>query len=269
MSENNPYQQPKAELLEGVEQASFGAITQSRRTPFGHGATWLADAWRMFTLNWGLWLAGVLVVMLIAMAIGFIPLIGTLAGPLMNPVLYAGIFIVARKMDAGQSVDFGDFFYGFQNRTGTLIGFGAINLLLAIVFMVVIGVLAWAILGSDFSAMMSAVDADSVPQANPQFALNLALVGLIALAVMVPWMALIWFAVPLLVLDDSMTIGRAMSLSFSGCLKNILPMFLYGLLATVLVVAALIPLMLGLLVVMPLMFISLYTSLKDIYVQAA
>ena len=95
--------------------------------------------------------------------------------------------------------------------------------------------------------------------------MNLALVALLALALMIPWMALIWFAVPLLVLDDDMTIGKAMSLSFVGCFKNILPMFLYGLLATVLIVVGMIPFMLGLLVVMPLLFISLYTSLKDIY----
>ena len=51
-------------------------------------------------------------------------------------------------------------------------------------------------------------------------------------------------------------------------LKNILPMTLYGLLLIILMFVAMIPLMLGLLVLLPVTFITVYTSFRDIYVDA-
>ena len=93
------------------------------------------------------------------------------------------------------------------------------------------------------------------------------LVLLIGAALLVPYLAMMWFAVSLLVLYDSMTIGRALALSFSGCMKSFLPMTLYGLLIFIFLVVALIPFMLGLLVFMPVMAISVYTSFKDIYLS--
>lgn len=265
MSEHNPYQQPQAVLTTG--EAEFPAIRAAAVRPFGHGALWLSQAWEIFAKNWGLWLGGVLVIYAISMAIGFFPLIGMLAGPILNPVLYAGIYNVARKLENNQPVEFGEFLSGFQHRTGTLIGFGAISLLLAILLMLVVALVGWAILGADMSTLMSAADADVMPSMNMLMLEKTMLVLLIGAALLFPFLAMTWFAVPLLVLDDSMTIGRALALSFSGCMKSFLPMTLYGVLMLVLLVVALIPFMLGLLVFLPLIAISVYTSFKDIYLS--
>jgi uncharacterized membrane protein len=56
-----------------------------------------------------------------------------------------------------------------------------------------------------------------------------------------------------------------MKMSFSGCLKNILPFLLYGIIAMVLFILATIPIGLGLLVVVPMLTASIYTGYRDIY----
>jgi uncharacterized membrane protein len=58
---------------------------------------------------------------------------------------------------------------------------------------------------------------------------------------------------------------EAMKESFAGCLKNIVPFLLYGIILLVLNVVAAIPLLLGYLVFVPVAAASLYTSYRDIY----
>jgi len=57
----------------------------------------------------------------------------------------------------------------------------------------------------------------------------------------------------------------AMKLSFAACLKNMLPFLLYGLIFMVLLIIAIIPVGLGLVIVVPMMMTSLYTSYTDIF----
>ena len=75
---------------------------------------------------------------------------------------------------------------------------------------------------------------------------------------------MIWFAPALVILND-MGAVEAMKRSFSGCIKNILPFLLYGVIAMVLVILGMIPLFLGLLVVIPVLTAAIYTSYKDIF----
>jgi uncharacterized membrane protein len=53
--------------------------------------------------------------------------------------------------------------------------------------------------------------------------------------------------------------------SFSACLKNILSFLVWSVAALVLGFLALIPLLLGLLIVGPLMMVSIYISYRDIF----
>jgi uncharacterized membrane protein len=75
-----------------------------------------------------------------------------------------------------------------------------------------------------------------------------------------------WFA-PALIAMEGMSALSAMKLSFLGCLRNILPFLLYGVLALVMFFIGAIPVGLGLLVVMPVMTASMYTAFRDIYYQ--
>lgn len=268
MSDFNPYQQPQADVT-GHLPSTLLDVQAPRRRPFGHGAGWLADAWRIFTLNGWLWIGGALVLWIVQMAISSVPLLGMFASVVLGPMIYAGAYIVARKSDQGQAIAFEDFFAGFQTRPGVLLALGGVSLGMFVAICAIGLALGWALLGADAVSTLGALDAGTAPPLDPlsQGAKVLLLV-LVLTALSIPYMALVWFAVPLLLFSDGMTVGRAMHWSFVGTMKNILPMTLYGLLLVILTVVAVIPLMLGLLVLMPVMMISVYTSFRDIYADA-
>ena len=60
---------------------------------------------------------------------------------------------------------------------------------------------------------------------------------------------------------------ESMKQSFSGCLKNIVPFLVYGVVFLVLGVLASLPIFLGWLVLGPMLSASVYTSYKDIYLK--
>jgi uncharacterized membrane protein len=61
---------------------------------------------------------------------------------------------------------------------------------------------------------------------------------------------------------------EAMKESFAGCLKNIMPFLIYGLVALVFAILAAIPFGLGWLLLGPVLIGSVYASYRDIYLEA-
>ena len=80
------------------------------------------------------------------------------------------------------------------------------------------------------------------------------------------YMAL-WFAAPL-VLFDGVAPGAALKASFSACLKNVIAFTLYAIVLVVLFIVATIPFGLGLIVVVPVALISVYTAYREIFFDA-
>jgi len=60
-----------------------------------------------------------------------------------------------------------------------------------------------------------------------------------------------------------------MKSSFQGCLRNMLPFLIYGILGFLLAIVAVIPLGLGLLVLGPVMWGTMYVGYRDIFVRRA
>jgi uncharacterized membrane protein len=92
----------------------------------------------------------------------------------------------------------------------------------------------------------------------------LLLAVLVAMLLGIPLAMAMYFA-PSLVALDAVPVLQAFRLSLIGCLKNILPFLLYGVIAVLLVFLGTIPLLLGLLVVIPLLTIAIYTAYRDIF----
>ena len=87
---------------------------------------------------------------------------------------------------------------------------------------------------------------------------------LIAMLFVIPIIMAYLYA-PVLVGLNNLTAIEAMKLSFTACLKNMLPFLLYGLIFAVLLVVAIIPFGLGLIVAIPVMMTSLYSSYTDVF----
>ena len=90
--------------------------------------------------------------------------------------------------------------------------------------------------------------------------------SLVALTLSIPLMMAAWFA-PLLVIFKDMPPLEAMRLSFVACLKNIIAFQLYAVILVVLTVIATMPYGLGLFILVPTLFTSIYVSFRDIFVD--
>jgi uncharacterized membrane protein len=88
--------------------------------------------------------------------------------------------------------------------------------------------------------------------------------ALLFLALSLPLIMAVWFAPALVVLRGAEP-WTAMKLSFSGCLKNVVPFLVYGLIAILLAIVASVPVMLGWFVLLPVAIASIYTSYCDIF----
>ncbi len=93
---------------------------------------------------------------------------------------------------------------------------------------------------------------------------GIAVAVLFGTLLMIPVMMAYIFAPALVVLNDMKAI-EAMKLSFIGCMKNLLSLTVFSLLAFLLMFIGSIPFGLGLLLVMPILTASLYAAYQDIY----
>lgn len=82
----------------------------------------------------------------ISVVLGFIPIIGTIGSIIITPALSVGFFVVARKIDKGESYSFNNFFDGFQKTlplflgqlvAGILVAIGAVLLLIPGIYLAV------------------------------------------------------------------------------------------------------------------------------------
>jgi uncharacterized membrane protein len=90
---------------------------------------------------------------------------------------------------------------------------------------------------------------------------------LVMFALLLPLMMALWFAPALVVFHERGPV-EAMKESFVGCLKNIVPFLVYGLVGLVFAILASIPVGLGWLLLGPVLIASLYASYRDIYLEA-
>ncbi len=258
MTTINPYAAPKAAVADEtvVRDADYVPGGQSR--PIGHGWLWITDAWHLFKRQPGMWIGMVLVLFVIMIVAAFIPIIGGLAMSLFGPVFAAGVALGCKALDDGDELKLGHLFAGFRERTGTLVGVGALYLGASLVVMLVVGLT----MGVGMSAMMGQGD----PQAVAAMGMTMVLAMLIMFALLLPVIMGIWFAAPLVVFHDHGAVD-AMKGSFAGCLKNILPFLWYSVLFMLLAILATLPLGLGWLVLGPVLAASIYTAYRDIYLR--
>ena len=223
----------------------------SRVVPPGNAFDWLRQGWALFAANPGLWIGLTIVLLVIVLGVQIVPLVGTLAAHLLMPVLGAGLLLVCRKIDEGESVQIDDLFAGFKQNAGPLVMVGVLYMLamLAIV-VIVIAVGGGSVAGGLLSAQ---------PAGLGVIFGGLMLSLLLSLALSVPVVMAIWFA-PALVFFNNMQPVEALKASFEACMKNVLAFLVYGLIVLVLAFFAALPVGLGFLVLIPVLAGSVYAA---------
>jgi len=222
------------------------------------GWAWVAAGWDLFKRQKGMWIALMLVALVVFVVLALIPIIGGIALSVLSPVFGAGVVIGCRAVEEGRELEIGHLFAGFKEKLAPLATVGAIYLGASIVIMLAV------MLVSGVSVFSIAAGGD--PAQVPAAILAVLLAVLVSLALMLPLFMAVWFA-PALVVFQGKGAVDAMKESFSGCMRNVMPFLIYGIVMIVLGVLASIPLALGWLVLGPVLAASLYTSYKDIYLS--
>jgi hypothetical protein len=225
----------------------------------GQGWTWIADGFDLFKKAPGMWIALVIVLFVILVVLAFIPLLGAVATFLLMPLFVGGLILGCRALQGGGALELGHLFAGFKTHTGNLIVLGALAIGGWIIVMLPVIAIVGA--GALFGAMRG--DAAGVAAIGGSFVLA----GLVAMALSIPIYMALWFAPALVVLRGLAPVA-ALKESFLGCLKNIVPFLIYGIVMLVLSIFATIPLGLGWLVLGPVAIASVYVGYRDIYGDA-
>ena len=211
----------------------------------------------MFAANPGLWIGLAIVLLVIVLGVQIVPLVGTLAAHLLMPVLGAGLLLVCRKIDEGESVRIDDLFAGFKQNAGPLVMVGVLYMLAMFAIVVIVVVVGG---GSVAGGLLSAQ-----PAGLGVIFGGLMLSLLLSLALSVPVVMAVWFA-PALVFFNNMQPVEALKASFEACMKNVLAFLVYGLIVLVLAFFAALPVGLGFLVLIPVLAGSVYAAYRDVFV---
>lgn len=257
-----------------IGDASRAAAPASSPRAVGtdRGLAWWSEAWRLFTPAAGVWLLIIILLVILNIVLTVIPLVGHVIGQLLFPIFAGGLMLGCRAVDRGQPLTVGHLFAGFSTGAGPLFILGLIYTALAIaIALVVFGLLlvffGAAIVGQLWH-LQDLQDPWALAQMFGSVMLAICIGLLVFLLLYLPLMMAIWFAPALVVLRGVEPL-EAMRLSFNGCLRNMVPFLLYGLVGVGLSIVATIPLLLGWLVLGPVTIASLYTSYCDIYEDPA
>jgi hypothetical protein len=234
-----------------------------RQVDAKQGWQWIVTGFGLFRKIPLVWIILCFTLVLIAFTLALIPMAGQFIFTLLSPVFLAGIMMGCKALEQGEGLEISHLLAGFRSNPAPLITIGGIYLvgqiLILGVFMLVGGDVLMGLLMEG-----KRVDENELKSVSGDM-LSASLVGL---TLSIPLLMAAWFA-PLLVIFKGVPPLEAMRLSFFACLKNIVAFQIYAVILVVLTIIAAVPYGLGLFVLAPTLFASIYTSYKDIFESSA
>lgn len=236
-----------------------------QKVPAARGWVWVTAAFGLFRRNPLIWTTLIFVLLLIGVGLLMLPVIGAYVLYLLTPVFLAGIISAAHDLESGKDIEIAHLFHGFRRNSTQLVTVGGVYL----VGQVVISGVMLSIGGPEFREMVARGMADvDATQLTPEALSRITTAMLMGMALFVPLAMATWFA-PALVLLGNQPGFRAMVFSVMACLRNVLPFLIYGVLTFILLMLAVIPFGLGLILWIPVMLLTMYTSYRDVFTTPA
>lgn len=225
----------------------------------GNGWQWIVDGFSLFRMAALPWIALTLLLTILWIVSLLIPILGPLLFNLFSAVLFAGVLIGCRAVEQGKPLEVKHLLAGFKFNLPALVTVGGVHLAGAIVILGIV----FAVVGV---SAFTAIQPGKAPDLAASMAIlrNVLVALVIALVLYTPLIMAVWYA-PALIVFDRLGAIDAMKQSFTACWINMTPFLVYGLALTLLFIAASIPLLLGLLALLPVTFCSIYTSYRDIF----
>jgi hypothetical protein len=232
-----------------------------RKVAASEGFQWVVAGFRLYRKNPLLLSAAFGLLFGVVMALGLIPLVGESLSELASPLMVAGFMAAYRALDSGNELELPNFLAGVQGPAIPLMTVGAVQLLGTLL----IGQVMLA-MGFDPQAVMTAAKSGQASPAEMQALLNQAMPAVFTgLILFTPLIMATWFA-PALILFGGARPATALGVSLKAVARNWTAMLTNSLaLGLLLFAAALVPMLLGLLVAMPVLFGSLYASYQAIF----
>lgn len=256
-ADNNPA--PTINAQTQVDTFVFHA--EPRAVDAGEGVSWISQSWALVKEQLGMWILINIVLFALMIVISMIPFLNLLL-TFISPIFIAGIIAICENQRKTGKAEIGLLFAGFQQKFGPLFAVGAINFaanLVGVIIAFIIGGSAIFGLALQSNQYGSPSDAAILASSGSFFLVII----VIAVASLVGT-ALTWFA-PALIINHNATVGAAISASLQAVKKNILPGILFFIVLSILVIISAIPLGLGLLVSMPILYVSYYSTYRSLF----
>lgn len=219
----------------------------------GEGLTWLSEGFTFFKGQPGDWVITMIVGFIIMIIIQFLPVISFIVGSLTTCIWSGGLMLGCHAQRTGKGFNVDHLFAGFKSHFVPLVTLSGVYSITSYAIM-------YIAMGSELFTSISNGELGPAMLESSEFWLRLSL-GIVLLT---PLLMCIWFA-PVLIVVQNMSVKEAVIESYRGCTKNILPFLVYGLILVLLYVVAIMPLLLGLLVLGPTVYGSIYASYEAIY----
>ena len=253
MEPTNPYDAPRASLVETRDTGDPDFLWEPRAVPAGNALQWFEAGWGYVMRAPGTWIAIFLLYLVAMMVLSCVPL----ATNILAPAFAAGVAIGADKLRRGETLAVDALFDGFRTpHTLQVILIGVFTVVASFAFVIVLMPLMLLM-----PALMGGLEQGGRDAAGFAF---LALFVVVVVAIALPLAMATAFA-PLLVAFHGIPAFDAMKLSLKGCWINLGGGVVWAVVALVVVVLAALPLLLGLLVAVPLIMATNYAAYRDIW----
>ena len=221
---------------------------------------WIKKGYTIFMKAPLLWIVLLVICFVAGGALSIVPFIGEPLVSLLMPVMVIGFMAGCRSLEQGDELELAHLFIGFAHYPSRLIALGGIALLgqyLIYGIMILFG-------GAKLVGVLINNQAPTAPDMMQQAIAGAGASLMIGFVLFSLLMMSMQFA-PMLVFFRSVPPLHAMKLSLRAFTRNMSAMLVYGLIFMSLALVASIPMMLGWLVLLPMMFTSLYASFCDIF----
>lgn len=233
---------------------------EPKRLQAGQGWQWVKQGYALFMKAPLLWIALLVICFIAVLVLSAIPVAGDALSTLLMPVVIAGLMSGCRALEKGEELELAHLFNGFRQNTSQLVTLGGISLVTQLLIfgaMMMVG-------GAELVNIMMSGQQPEDPQVVVQALAGAGFAILLGVVLFSILMMAMQFA-PMLVFFNNIAPVEALKLSLRAFLFNIWPMLVYGVTLMLLAILASIPIMLGWLVLMPIIFTSIYACYGDIF----
>ena len=251
-------QSPQPRSIESIIESGFNV----------NGLASLRKGMHYFSDEVGIYVAFMLVYTAITMGAGFLPIVGDLSGMLLGPPLLAGFVCYVRLQSRNEFREFSHFFGGFRGGNWPSLVSQGISVQLSIALVVAILVFPFfyqtiqELVGEivNVTSMGPKQAAEFLMRLyNPQIGLFILIAAIVALAVQT-----LFCLSPLFIVYRGYSAFQAIGASWKLVTKKFLAFLLFNLILWLILIAGFLMLYIGLLVALPIYYLSLAAAYEEI-----